>query len=377
MSRRARHGFTLIELLVVISIIAILISLLLPAVQAAREAARRTQCRNNLKQWTLAQHNYHDTNKCFCPGKMLGNGSWGGPGCKGTKGKVDVNQNGMTWGQENGADKCSDGWSNCFVATLPQIEQGNFSRGYNSSLPWAWPTNVTFATQNKPPFLLCPSAPDSTTRIDMWFIQNPEPPVPLNVTSGMPTIDYATPCSGLDDNFYVVNGLTKPGDTGAALATGYDPVADSAINGGKCPIRNITDGLTNTVMYTEDAGKPWHWNRFGKVTFAADSAGNVASKYILGPNGLSIQRDAVPWTAPETPCWKVDGYQYPALINESGPCAINCCNQNEIFSFHPGSCPFAMCDGSVSFVNENLDNSILAALITARGGEQVIYNNEP
>jgi prepilin-type N-terminal cleavage/methylation domain-containing protein len=60
-----RDGFTLIELLVVIAIIAVLISLLLPAVQAAREAARRTQCRSNLKQIGLAQHNYCDVNGMF------------------------------------------------------------------------------------------------------------------------------------------------------------------------------------------------------------------------------------------------------------------------------------------------------------------------
>ena len=69
-----RTAFTLIELLVVIAIIAILIALLLPAVQQAREAARRSTCKNNLKQLALALHNYHSTHNLFPPGSVNGAG---------------------------------------------------------------------------------------------------------------------------------------------------------------------------------------------------------------------------------------------------------------------------------------------------------------
>ena len=99
---KTSKGFTLVELLVVIAIIGILIGLLLPAVQAAREAARRMQCTNNMKQYMISVHNYHDTNNCLPAARFaLFN---------------------MTWSQ--GANSGFTGNASATVALLPFMEQG-------------------------------------------------------------------------------------------------------------------------------------------------------------------------------------------------------------------------------------------------------------
>ena len=106
---RKRKGFTLIELLVVIAIIAILVALLLPAVQQAREAARRTQCKNNLKQLGLAFHNYHDVHRTFPPGWINDHTRWQ------TTGGASVNSH-----HGNAEDDAQWAWS---VFLMPFIDQ--------------------------------------------------------------------------------------------------------------------------------------------------------------------------------------------------------------------------------------------------------------
>ena len=104
-----RPGFTLIELLVVIAIIAVLVGLLLPAVQKVREAAARTQCTNNLKQITIASHNYHDINQAFPGATYLYQGSFAtGPP--------------------------SQGYT-VFVSLLPYLEQQNLFQAWIMTTP--------------------------------------------------------------------------------------------------------------------------------------------------------------------------------------------------------------------------------------------------
>jgi len=127
-----RRGFTLIELLVVIAIIAILVALLLPAVQQAREAARRSTCKNNLKQIGLALHNYHDTHRVFPPGQIDPGGSGSGAGERG---------NGFSWQ----------------TMILPMLEQSAIYDTFDFNELVADPPNETAVDTGRLPAFICPS----------------------------------------------------------------------------------------------------------------------------------------------------------------------------------------------------------------------------
>jgi len=191
---RSRRGFTLIELLVVIAIIAVLISLLLPAVQSAREAARRAQCVNNLKQLGLAAHNYLSSQACFPSQSMPNNAN-----CTGCWS--------LSWGD----------------SILGQMEQGPMFNALNFSLSMTDPPNTTVGYTLLPTFI-CPSDNVKTRPANPW--------APLSYHANVGGPGTISTWSGV-------------------IIPGTNPWYNNSNNQGAVGTESITDGTSNTAMWSE------------------------------------------------------------------------------------------------------------------------------
>ncbi|WP_437184908.1 DUF1559 domain-containing protein [Planctomicrobium sp. SH668] len=325
-------GFTLIELLVVIAIIAVLIALLLPAVQQAREAARRTQCKNNLKQIGLAVHNYHDTHNCFPPGSM------------------------------SGAPAGQTGWDTGFwrmpnwrASIWPGLDQAALF----NAIDWAsWDRTVCSGSGLEAyrallrghvvPAYVCPSSPS-----------NPNP------TGG----DYHANSDAVQVPMYIgIAGASLydtsaefPAGNSVGFVNGYGVVTNNGIMqvNAVSRMRDITDGSSNTMMIGEQSGtvqnrdiRSGHYGGYGGSLIGGsitpgrggDSSSNEwftgVTAVVYSPNAKTIANGSS------------NVYTANTLLN----------------SHHVGGIHGLLGDGSVRFVSDNISMDTFRALCARNDG---------
>ncbi|QDT33113.1 DUF1559 domain-containing protein [Thalassoglobus polymorphus] len=319
--RKRQRGFTLIELLVVIAIIAILVALLLPAVQQAREAARRTQCKNNLKQIGLALHSYMSTY-----GEVL----------------------------PSAGNSLPAGYPDDFsplARLLPYIDQANLQSLIDWNLHLGHPAIEPLPNEMIPvartviPMFLCPSDPAPAVSIDP--IQN--------------TFEYAG-CN------YAANQSDGTETTTSQIHPIY-PGNGLFWCSSKTKIRDCVDGTSNTIAFAESTRGP------GVAASGTENdprlyrmTGGYTEVAAPGPYTNTDGSRLISWMRGVVPFGPVmNGFLTP---NSEIPDAVSGSSKlTAARSYHTGGAQFLFMDGSVHFISDSVDLNVYRGAWTRQGGE--------
>ena len=371
-TKKGKTAFTLIELLVVIAIIAILIGLLLPAVQKVRDAAARMTCSNNMKQMGLAAHNHLTTYNVFPhPGQLDSTGSattFYMPHSFGTQLLPYIEQETVY---------------KMFDHTTPIFPGGTAITGYNAYDPTGG-LHLTSRGRDYDDSSYSSGWTAAKTVINTFVCPSvPLPPASRGVGDGeaLGPVDYMVPVMSDVDDTTLVRNSKQARSTMAFGMLGLNQGANSC-----------TDGMSNTIMVIEDAGRAYtDVARFGsgssRPSPLSGSALGHSAKGDPTSKATTAARRVYAWADPDAfgngfsgPSNQTGGAGVARINNNATPTggpstclwSINNCGPNdEPFSFHSGGVNATMGDGSVRFIKETVSPIILKYAIGATDGKLV------
>ena len=326
--RSPATGFTLVELLVVIAIIGMLVALLLPAIQAARETARTCTCRNHLRQIGIAVQNFHDVHKTLPPPKVLS-----GHGALYSK-------------YDPGLGEQYTQMGSAFVLILPYLEESNRYANYDLTKPILDPKNL----------------PITSKPIDLYLCPSMALPreVPFEAAG-----EKLGPGSYML-SVYTEYGLNKETDGAfynpSLLYQGLSSQAKASLDGSESrynlPTSQITDGTSNTFLIGE--------NTYGVAGLTWPGMPGVEK---WGDHAWAESYWALAWGNIQ---WSFYKDHEVSLYNRKQ--YTNAAALQRVFkSDHRGGAQFVFLDSSVRFVPEEIDYTVLRALVT-RAGEEVNHS---